>query len=34
MYYFILFLKIIYLAVLGLSCGMWDLRCGMWGLVR
>ena len=23
---------IIYLAALGLSCGMWDLCCGMWDL--
>ena len=26
---FSFFFKFIYLAALGLSCGMWDLHCGM-----
>ena len=30
MYVYLIF---IYLAVLGLSCGLWTLRCGMWDLV-
>ena len=29
----IIFACLIYLAVLGPSCGMWDLSCGMWDLV-
>ena len=35
MIYLFIYLKIylfIYLAVLGLSCGTWDLHCGMWDL--
>ena len=27
-----LFIYLVYLAALGLSCSIWDLPCGMWAL--